>query len=127
MTNTNNILPDNLHRTKIAILIAYYALLVYFLFSAVLVFGELRLASIVIWLIQTVPLLIFAIGLHRTRLRTYAWLSFAVLLYFMHGVLVAFQAERLWMGLIEVSLCTLIFVLLIVFIRQYREHYQVSL
>jgi len=62
MTDTTTLLPDNIHRTKIAILIAYYALLVYFLFNAVLVFGELRLASIVIWLIQTVPLLIFAIG-----------------------------------------------------------------
>jgi len=48
-------------------------------------------------------------------------------LYFMHGVLIAFEPGRFWLGFVEATLCTVIFVLLILFIRQYRDHYQVSL
>lgn len=120
-------LPQNIQRTRIAVLASYYALLAYFAVNAIIVFEEIRLASLVIWLIQIIPLLLFVAGLHRARLRTFAWLCFVVLLYFMHGVLVAFQPQRLWLGLIEVTLCSLLFVLLILFIRQYREHYRVPL
>ncbi|NQV69076.1 MAG: DUF2069 domain-containing protein [Pseudohongiella sp.] len=127
MTHSTAVLPANIQRTKTAILLTYYALIAYFAVSATIIFDEIRLASLVIWLLQTIPLLLFALGLHRAQLRTYAWLCFVVLLYFMHAVMVAFQAERLWLGLIEVTLCTALFVLLIVFIRQYRVHYQVPL
>lgn len=127
MNEANNELPQNIQRTRLAVLSSYYALLAYFAVSAVIVFEEIRLASLVIWLIQIIPLLLFVVGLHRARLRTFAWLCFVVLLYFMHGVLIAFQPQRLWFGLVEVTLCILLFVFLIVFIRQYRQHYQVSL
>ena len=120
-------LPQNIQRIHIAILANYYGLLLYFVITGLTVFGEIRLASLVICLIQTIPLLIFATGLHKTRLRTFGWLCFVVLLYFIHGVLVAFQPQRLWVGLIEVTLSTTLFVLLIVFIRQYKQHYQVPL
>ena len=116
MTHSTAALPANIQRTKTAILLTYYALIAYFAVSAtIIVFDEIRLASLVIWLLQTIPLLLFALGLHRAQLRTYAWLCFVVLLYFMHAVLVAFQAETLLPGLIEVTLCTALFVLLIVF------------
>ena len=120
-------LPQNIQRTRIATLFIYYALLTYFAVNAAIVFEEIKLASLVIWVIQIIPLLLFVAGLHRAQLRSYAWLCFVVLLYFMHGVLVAFQPQRLWLGLIEVTLCSLLFILLILFIRQYRKHYQVPL
>jgi len=126
MTSSNT-LPPSIELLRKSTLAAYYALLIYFIVSAVLVFGEFRLASLVIWIIQVTPLLIFARGLHYGNLRTYGWVSFAILLYFMHGVLIAFEPGRLWLGLVEATLCTAIFVLLILFIRQYRNHYQVSL
>ena len=122
-----NELPQNIQRTRIATLAIYYALLAYFAVNAAIVFEEIKLASLVIWMIQIIPLLLFIVGLHRAQLRSYAWLCFVVLLYFMHGVLVAFQPQRLWLGLVEVTLCSLLFVLLILFIRQYRKHYQVPL
>ena len=125
--NDSNALPANIELLRKSLLGAYYALLLYFVVSASLVFGDLRAASIVIWLIQAAPLLIFARGLHRAALRTYGWVSFVILLYFMHGVLIAFEPERFWLGLVEVLLCSLIFVLLILFIRQYRAHYGVPL
>tara|TARA_R110002073_G_scaffold255728_2_gene418255 strand:- start:154 stop:534 length:381 start_codon:yes stop_codon:yes gene_type:complete len=123
----SNVLPPNIELLRKSVLGTYYALLLYFVVNAVLVFGDFRVASIVIWLIQVTPLLIFARGLHRGEMRTYGWLSFAILLYFMHGVLVAFQPGRFWFGLIEATLCTLMFVLIILFIRQYRDHYKVPL
>lgn len=123
----NNSLPAPIELLRKSILAAYYGLLLYFVVSALLVFGDLRIASVAIWIIQVTPLLIFARGLHRAQLRTYGWLSFVVLLYFMHGVLIAFEPQRFWLGLIEVLLCIAIFVLLILFIRKYRDHYQVPL
>ena len=127
MNEFSSELPQHIQRTRLAILSIYYALLAYFALNAVVVFEEIRLVSLVIWLIQIIPLLLFVVGLHRTRLRTFAWLCFVVLLYFMHGVLVAFQPQRLWLGLIEVTLCSLLFIFLILFIRQYRDYYRVPL
>ena len=124
---SSNTLPPSIELLRKSLLTAYYALLGYFVISAAMVFGEFRPASLVIWLIQATPLLIFARGLHYANLRTYGWVSFVILLYFMHGVLIAFQPGQFWLGLIESLLCILIFVLLILFIRQYRDHYQVSL
>ncbi|GJM13926.1 MAG: hypothetical protein DHS20C12_23290 [Pseudohongiella sp.] len=126
MTSANT-LPPSIELLRKSLLCAYYALLIYFVVSAIMVFGEFRPASVAIWVIQVTPLLIFARGLHYANLRTYGWVSFVILLYFMHGVLIAFEPERFWLGLAEVALCTIIFVLLILFIRQYRDHYQVSL
>jgi len=110
-----------------SLLACFYALLIYFVVNTVMVFGDFRLASLAIWFIQVTPLLIFAPGLHRAHLRTYGWVSFVILLYFMHGVLIAFEPGRFWLGLVEVTLCTQIFVILILFIRKYKDHYQVSL
>ena len=124
---SNNTLPPSIELLRKYLLTAYYGLLGYFIVSATMVFGEFRSAIFVIWLIQATPLLIFARGLHYANLRTYGWVSFVILLYFMHGVLIAFQPGQFWLGLIESLLCILIFVLLILFIRQYRDHYQVSL
>ena len=124
---SSNTLPQSIELLRKSLLTAYYALLGYFIVSAAMVFGEFRPASLVIWLIQATPLLIFARGLHYANLRTYGWVSFVILLYFMHGVLLAFQPGQFWLGLIEALLCILIFVLLILFIRQYRDHYHVSL
>lgn len=124
---SSNTLPPSIELLRKLLLTAYYALLGYFVVTTALVFGEFRPASLVIWLIQATPLLIFARGLHYANLRTYGWVSFVILLYFMHGVLIAFQPGQFWLGLIEAVLCTLIFVLLILFIRQYRDRYQVSL
>jgi uncharacterized membrane protein len=120
-------LPSSIELLRKSLLTAYYALLIYFVVSALMVFGEFRPASLAIWLIQVTPLLIFARGLHYANLRTYGWVSFVILLYFMHGVLIAFQPGQFWLGLVEALLSALIFVLLILFIRQYRDHYQVSL
>ncbi len=123
----SNALPTDIELLRKSLLAAYYGLLSYFVVSAAMVYDDLRVASLVIWLVQVTPLLIFARGLHRGVLRTYGWVSFVILLYFMLGVLIAFGPERFWLGLTEVLLCSLIFVLLILYIRKYRAHYGVPL
>lgn len=120
-------LPTNIQRSKWAILFSYYGLFLYFLVSTLLTTGSFSLATPLIWFIQVAPLLIFATGLHRNTFRTYGWMCFVVLLYFTHGVLVAFRSETLWLGLVEVALCVCLFLFLIIYIRQYRAHFQVPL
>lgn len=120
-------MPPALVRSRLIVLAACYGLIIYFLASSLRALNGVALATFVIWFIQILPLVIFLPGLHRNRLRHYAWVSFVVLLYFMHGVLVAFEPARRIYGLVEVFLCTVLFVFLIFYIRQYREHYGVGL
>lgn len=120
-------LPRAIQHSRLGVLVCYYGLIVYFLVSNVVFFQGLSLTAITVWIIQTVPMLLFLVGLHRSRLRTYGWMCFVVLLYFTHGVLVAFDPQRLWFGLVQTSLCVIMFGFLILFIRQFRNHFQVNL
>lgn len=119
-------LPRDIQRNRLVILAAYYGLFLYFLVNSFLATG-FALVTPVIWLIQILPLLIFMRGLHQSRLRTYGWMSFVVLLYFTHGVLLAFDPQRRLLGIAEVGLCLLLFAYLILYIRAYRQHFQVPL
>lgn len=121
------ILPRNVALSRLGVLSFYYSLIVFFVISTPLMLGGLSLGNIAISFIQVFPLLLFARGLQTTRARTYGWMSFVVLLYFVHGVLVAFRAEQLIQGLIEVGLCAGLFVALVLFIRSYREHFKTPL
>jgi uncharacterized membrane protein len=67
-------------------------------------FDKLSLITFVVWLIQIVPLLIFIVGLHKIKIRTYGWLCFVCLMYFTHGVLAAFDPARRVLGLVEVAI-----------------------
>lgn len=120
-------LPSSLMLIHRSLLASIYALLAYFGVISLMAVQGPNLAFPVVWLIQVFPLLIFLPGLLRQRPRTHAWLSFVILLYFIHAVLVAFDPVRRWLGIIEVLLCVLIFSLLILFIRQYRDHYQTNI
>lgn len=120
-------LPCKIANFRLGVLASYYALVGFFFVSTPMMLSSLSFGTLSIALLQTLPLLIFAPGLQRTRLRTYGWMSFVVLLYFTHGVLVAFRPEQLTQGLIEVLLCVALFTFLILFIRQYREHYKTPL
>lgn len=120
-------LPASIRRAHGLVLASYIGLLVYFAVNSVLALGGLRLTTPVIWLIQTAPLLIFARGLFTRRLRSHAWLSFVVLLYFTHGVLLAFDPARRGLGITESLLCVALFSSLVWFIRGYRNHFGVGI
>lgn len=115
--------PTKLTQIRLILIMLYSALLAYFAINSYMALG-VSPALPVIWLVQTLPLLIFLPGILKGKARTYAWLSFVVLLYFIHGVLLAFDEQRRWLGVIEVTLCVLMFVYLVLFIRNYRDHFQ---
>jgi len=52
---------------------------------------------------------------------------FVCLMYFTHGVLVAFDPARQVLGLVEMALCSSMFCFLILFIKQYKDFYQVNI
>ncbi len=122
-----NHLPKQIALARLTVLSCYCLLIVYFGVFNIFAFGELNLAAVFIWLLQTIPLMIFARGLFLTHLRTYGWLCFVVLLYFTHAVLVAFDPSRRFLGIAEVLLCTVLFVALVIFIRGFKTHFQVNI
>ena len=127
MSEPSTALPATVKRWQQLVLASYYGLIASFGVNSGLAVGFGNASLLVIWFIQAFPLLPFAIGLHRRQVRTYAWLSLVALLYFMHGVLVLFDPLRVWLGVIEVNLCIALFGCLVMFIKRYREHYQVNL
>jgi len=120
-------LPGSVRHWRNAVLFVFYCLLLLFFVSSLSMTIRTGVTTVVIWLIQTFPLLIFTPALHRNYLRAYAWLSFVVLIYFVHGVLTAFSQDSLLLGVIESLLCSLLFIALIFYIRKYRTHFQVPL
>ena len=61
-----------------------------------------RQPPLVIWALRVVPLLIFVPGLIRDNLRTYIWLCFVILLYFLTLVLRLFNDPAdpvAWVGM----------------------------
>ena len=84
-------------------------------------------AIVVLWLIKSLPLLIFVPGLRARKLRTYAWLSFVVLLYFVQAVQTAFTEDARIYGIAVSVLLALLFCALVVYIRTFRGYYKTPL
>ncbi len=103
------------------VLWSFYGLLLFFGAVSLTALDSIRISSFVIWLLQIFPLLPFAPDLHRGHWRSGIWLSLLVLVYFMHGVLVAFEPTRLWQGMIQIGLCTILFSSLLVYVRATKE------
>ena len=121
-------LPRPIAALRKTILCLFSALLVLIFFKNLYVLSALGVIFFcAIYLIQTIPLLLFLPGLYQTRLRSYAWLSFVILLYFMRGILTAFETKTRLIGLSEVLICTLLFCCIVLFIRRYRGHYKTPL
>ena len=67
-----------------------------------------RQAPAVIWALRIVPLLIFMPGLFRDRARTYIWLCFVILLYFLSVVLRLFYNPAdpvAWTAMVSIVTC----------------------
>jgi len=113
------------HRVVIG---SYVALLAMFALYGLwdLLTGGSAIAIAVVWLFKTVPLAIFVPGLRARKLRTYAWLSFVSLLYFVQSVQTAFTVEDRAYGIVVTLIISCLFCALVVYIRSYRGHYKVS-
>lgn len=96
---------------------SYYALLVLFLINSLSALDQLSPAIPVIWLFQSAPLLGFSRAIHRKKAKQLIWLSLVVLLYFMHGVMVALDPARRIAGIAELGLSVLLFCALLIYLR----------
>ena len=96
---------------------SYCALLGLFLINSLTALDQFSLAIPVIWLLQSAPLLGFAQAVRRKNAQQLIWLSLVVLLYFMHGVLVAFDPTRRIVGAAELGLSALLFCALLLYLR----------
>ncbi len=96
---------------------SYCALLGLFLINSLTALDQFSLAIPVIWLLQSAPLLGFARAVRRKNAQQLIWLSLVVLLYFMHGVLVAFDPAGRIVGAAELGLSVLLFCALLLYLR----------
>ena len=96
---------------------SYYALLVLFLINSLSALDQFSPAIPVIWLLQSAPLLGFSRAIHRKKTRQLIWLSLVVLLYFMHGVVAAFDPARRIAGAAELGLSAMLFCTLLIYLR----------
>lgn len=124
-TDTPPALIASSHR---AVVILYNALLLIFLLYALWQLPGGNVAAItVLLLIKSLPLLIFAPGLRARKLRTHAWLSFVVLLYFVQSVQTAFTEDARLYGIVVSIVLSLLFCALVVYIRSFRGYYKTPL
>lgn len=129
-TNTSSpAAPAVVTRSRKAVLAFYFGLLGLFTADAILTLfrGAPLGVAVFLWLFRLLPLLIFLPGLRRNTLRTYAWLSFVVLMYFTHAVVTAFVPGELFYGLIYSFLCVGLFCALLVYIRMAKKHLGLTL
>ena len=116
-------LPAPIRNTRLLVLGGVYALLVLLFLRTGLSLSMVSAAGLLAWGIQAAPLAALLPGLHGARPRAYAWLGFVIQLYFIHGVVSAFNSARLGWGLAQTLLSAAIFFGLIAFIRRYRREF----
>lgn len=109
--------PDRLTGIRRGILAAFVVVELALFSNSLAMTVRPGLTSLVIWLLQSLPLLVFLPGIHAGHVRTHAWLCFVILMYFIHGVMLAFTPERMWIGMVEALATSVLFCLLILFIR----------
>lgn len=120
--------PALIEQSRNAVILTYCVLLLtYTLYSLWQIPGGNVTAIIFLWLLKVVPLLIFMPGLRKRHLRTHAWLSFVVLLYFVVGVQTAFVEETRVYGIVVTVLLSALFCALVTYIRTFRGYYKTSL
>jgi uncharacterized membrane protein len=81
-------------------------------------------SSLKFWLVQHIPLLIFIPGLLRETHRTYSWLCFVTLMYFLFYVPLA-MGRNLWSDWLAIFLCCTLFIAAMMTSRwlQYWNYY----
>ena len=102
--------------------ISFGALLVLFTLNNLLdADGSLKL-----WLVQSIPLLIFIPGLMQQRFRTYSWICFVILVYFTWSVVNTMSPLVRWQDVVVVVLTVVIFISAMMISRwmQYWQYYQ---
>ena len=96
---------------------AWLALQCLFVFKTLLLPMGGRDLNVTMWVVHSLPLLIFLPGLWRGDVRTFAWLAFAILMYFMVTVEALFSLEPSLYHWITLVLVVVLFVGCTIYIR----------
>jgi uncharacterized membrane protein len=76
----------------------------------------------VVWFFHIVPLLMMLPGMLKNHYRSYIWLCFVLLFYFMTAVIQAFAPEYGWFPKFEVALIVLLFISAMMFSRWWQSY-----
>ncbi|GGG57183.1 hypothetical protein GCM10011403_12970 [Pseudohongiella nitratireducens] len=111
-------------RARLAARSSYFGLIGLFTGDAVLITfqGATIAVAIALWLFKVLPLSIFYPGIKNNNPRAYAWLSFAILLYFIHAVVVINVPGNLVYDLLYCGLCVAVFTTAVIYIRTARKY-----
>lgn len=96
---------------------SYVALQILFFFKTIVLPMGGREPNITMWLVHSLPLLLVLPGMLKGNYRAYAWLSFAILLYFMLNVEGMFLPQPSPYHGIAVALIVVIFISCVLVIR----------
>ncbi|MGR3894793.1 DUF2069 domain-containing protein [Pseudomonas sp. 1176_21] len=109
--------------TRVLSLVAFFSLMALLTVNN-LWFANLHGARVgVILAIELVPLLLVLPGMLMGSARAHAWTCFVVNLYFIKGVLAAFDPARALLGWLEVGISLVLFVSALLFVR-WRFQYE---
>lgn len=116
------VIERKLRFMHVVFLISYSALLLLFAFGNIFGAG----GSVKLWLVQSIPLLIFIPGLVQQRYRTYSWICFVILVYFTWSVVNTMSPLVRWQDVVVVVLTVAIFISAMMLSRwlQYWQYYQ---
>lgn len=89
---------------------SYILLLLMYTYVSIIVPPMERDANYVVWLMHLLPLIIFLPGMLRSSSRTYIYLCFMLLIYFMLSVANAFLPEYGWHPWVEILLLLILFI-----------------
>lgn len=122
--NENQAGQLKVQRARLAARSSYFGLIGLFTGDAVLITfqGATIPVAIALWLFHVLPLSIFWPGIKKNNPRAYAWLSFAILLYFIHAVVVINVPGSLVYDLLYCSLCVAVFTTAVIYIRVARKY-----
>ncbi|WP_278928961.1 DUF2069 domain-containing protein [Pseudomonas qingdaonensis] len=116
-------LEPRVRATRVLSLVGFFSLMALLTVNN-LWFANLHGARVgVILAIELVPLLLVLPGMLMGSARAHAWTCFVVNLYFIKGVLAAFDPARALLGWLEVGISLVLFVSALLFVR-WRFQYE---
>ena len=97
-------------RSRLITLICLTGLLVVVAIDTLIMPTRDRSPNVVVWLILSLPLLIFVPGVRRGSVNSFAWLSFVSLLYFAQSVTSLFLPWWRWLDVVHLILTVTLFI-----------------
>ena len=103
--------------SRAATLFSYFGLILFLTAWYLLIAPPPTANPYVIWLLQTLPLMLFFPVILKKYLRGHIWLCFVLCVYFMHAVVIAMSNHNSLLGLIESLLVAALFIAAMMFAR----------